>query len=210
MLQLLVDTATEKGFVGLAKDGKVIEWSCLPVGFQNSKQLFPALLALLDRNHLVPKDIDLIGCGVGPGSYTGIRVGAALAQGMAYALNIPLVGISSLRAYVPSKPGAFASVFDARHGGLYVLKGQFDGKVSCFEEMPYMANGEDLKEMAVIITPHGELKKMLPQIEEANPSKDAFALQVDQEYRAGHYSKKAELKLLYLKQTQAEMEKSLG
>lgn len=219
MLQLIIDTATEVAFVGLASDGQLIEMHRLPTGLQNSKNLFPNLLDLLTRHQLSPKDLGLIGCGVGPGSYTGIRVGAAIAQSMAYALRIPLVGICSLMSFVPKTPGSFASVLDARYGGAYLLKGHFDGKTVNFEEEPQVVAldqmAETLKGVEIIVTPH--LKDLQEKItpyapsvkwEEGIPSGEVFAQKNDEYYRNNHFSTKAELKLLYLRKTQVEIERS--
>jgi tRNA A37 threonylcarbamoyladenosine modification protein TsaB len=58
----------------------------------------------------------LIAVGIGPGSYTGIRVGAALAKTLAYGWNIPLLGFCSLKAFEP-----LPVLIDARMGGFYAL-----------------------------------------------------------------------------------------
>jgi tRNA threonylcarbamoyladenosine biosynthesis protein TsaB len=66
-------------------------------------------------------DLDRIGVTVGPGSFTGLRVGLAFAQGLAAALNRPVVGISALDALAASVPGAsrVAALIDARRGQVY-------------------------------------------------------------------------------------------
>lgn len=219
MLQLIIDTATEVAFIGLSDDGKLIELHNLPVGLQNSKNLFPSLLDLLSRHRLSPKDVELIGCGVGPGSYTGIRVGAAIAQSMAYALRIPLVGVCSLMSFVPKSIGSFAAALDARYGGVYLLKGDFDGKTVTFEKDPQVVAfdqmADTLKDIEIIVTPH--LKELHEKIspyaplakwEEGIPSGDSFAQKVDEYYKNDEFSRKAELKLLYLRKTQVEIERS--
>lgn len=219
MLQLIIDTATEAAFVGLACDGKLMELHRLPTGLQNSKNLFPSLLDLLERHRLSPKDLGLIGCGVGPGSYTGIRVGAAIAQSMAYALRIPLVGICSLMSFVPKTAGRFAAALDARYGGVYLLKGDFDGETVKFDEEPQVVAfdqmAETLKDIEIIVTPHlkdlqEKVSPYAPSIkwEEGIPSGEIFALEVDEYYKKGKFSRKAELKLLYLRKTQVEIERS--
>lgn len=222
MIQLLIETAVERAFVGLASEGKIIECIYLPEGLQSSKYLFPHLSDLLNKHGLTPRDLGLIGCGIGPGfSYTGIRVGAAIAQSMAYALRLPLVGLCSLKSYMPSRPGPFAVVYDAKIGGIYLIKGNFDGKEVGFEEMPKMVKDEEmiepLQDAKVLVTPHlvqlqSKIGRFLPSMEweEAAPSGEIFAKQVDENYKKNIFSKKAELNLLYLRKTQAEIEKTLG
>jgi tRNA threonylcarbamoyl adenosine modification protein YeaZ len=68
--------------------------------------------------------IGRVAVGVGPGSFTGIRIGLAMARAMALTLEIPIVGISTLVAFVgplleQPQPGVIASVIDARHGHVY-------------------------------------------------------------------------------------------
>lgn len=219
MLQLIIDTATEVAFIGLSNDGELIELHRLPTGLQNSKNLFPSLLDLLDRHRFSPKDLNLIGCGVGPGSYTGIRVGAAIAQSMAYALRIPLVGICSLMSFIPKSRGKFAAALDARYGGVYLLKGDFDGEEVKFEEEPKLAAldqiSEVLKDVEIIVTPHlkdlqEKISPYAPSIkwEEGIPSGEVFAQKIDEYYKNDKFSTKAELKLLYLRKTQVEIERS--
>ncbi len=219
MLQLIIDTATEVAFIGLACDGQLMEMLRLPAGLQNSKNLFPSLLDLLSRHSLSPKDLNLIGCGVGPGSYTGIRVGASIAQSMAYALRLPLVGICSLMSFVPTIPGAFAAALDARYGGVYLIKGNFDGKLVQFDDEPQVVAldqmQEALKGIEVIVTPHlKELQEKIscfaPQAkwEDGIPSGEVFAQKIDEYYKSNRFSRKAELKLLYLRKTQVEIERS--
>jgi len=219
MLQLIIDTATEVAFIGLACDGKLMDLHRLPTGLQNSKHLFPSLLDLLNRHSLSPKDLELIGCGVGPGSYTGIRVGSAIAQSMAYALRLPLVGICSLMSFTPKATGSFAAALDARYGGVYLLKGKFDGEIVKFDEDPQVVAfdqiAETLKDTEIIVTPHlkdlqEKISPYAPSIkwEEGIPSGEFFAQKIHEYYENNQFSTKAELKLLYLRKTQVEIERS--
>lgn len=214
MLQLFIDTATEKSFIGLKRNDELIEQINLPLGLQNSKFLFSYLSELLSRHGLKPKDLQLIGCGVGPGSYTGIRVGAATAQSMAYALRLPLVGISSLQSYQPSKPGSFVVAFDAKYGGVYLQKGFFDGVEIQFEKEPQVvAIGsihDALKGIQSHISPHAKvLQERVGYFwEESAPSGALFSKQITDKFNNNQFSSKAHLELLYLQKTQAEIEKN--
>lgn len=210
MLQLFIDTSTEKSFIGLALKGDLIEQVNLPVGLQNSKFLFSHLLKLLEKHHLTPKDLQLIGCGIGPGSFTGIRVGVATAQSMAYSLRLPLVGICSLQSYRSLTVGPFAVIFDARCGGIYQIKGSFDGLSTSFEKNSEVIPLDKVNLQGLsVVTPHlKELKeKILARFEEGEPSGELFAKQIEDYYQQKLYTMKADLKLLYLRKTQAEMEK---
>lgn len=218
MLQLFLDTSTDNVLLGLAFKDEILDSLVLSQGLSSSKFLFPSLLELLQKNKYTPKDLELIGCGIGPGSYTGMRVGTALAQSMAYALRLPLVGISSLECYLPSFIGSFAALLDAKYGGIYFQKGTFNGIDVTFDAKPEIAAISDvysaLKDIPIIVTPHLTLLKekignLIPfaEWEETKPSPQKFAEGVYACYLKGDFSSRAELKLHYLRKTQAENEK---
>lgn len=96
-LLLLIDTALEKATVGIAKDGTLLD--NLENNNQQSHASFvqPAIKNLLQKLKLSLHQIDAIAVTLGPGSYTGIRVGLASAKGLCFALNKPLIGINTLQ-----------------------------------------------------------------------------------------------------------------
>lgn len=215
MLQLFIDTSSEQALVGLAHGAAVLESIHLPLGLHNSKLLFPALMELFDRQRLSPKDLTMIACGVGPGSYTGIRVGAATAQSMAYALRIPLVAVSSLELYAPSEDGKFAAVLDGRVSGIYALVSDWkEGALQPLTEpaaIPLDQAAEALKGVHRIVSPHRQqLENKLSGDwvwEEGVPSARLFAERASHLHEQGRVSHNAELPLLYLRKTQAEIER---
>lgn len=73
-------------------------------GPQQSELLIPELERLLKKLRLVKDNISLLAVDVGPGSFTGVRVGVAASRGLAQALKIPLIGVSSLEAMARSIP----------------------------------------------------------------------------------------------------------
>ena len=218
MLQLFLDTASDNALLGLAFQNEVLDFQVLSQGLPCSKFLFPALLELLQKNKYTPKDLELIGCGTGPGSYTGMRVGAAIAQSMAYALRIPLVGVSSLEIYQPTHVGSFAVLLDAKYGGVYFQKGVFHGENISFDPLPRVVPlievNKALDDVSMVITPHLTVLKermgnLIPHAkwEEVKPSCQRFAERVYDRFVKGDFSSRAELKLHYLRKTQAEYEK---
>ena len=96
----------------------------LPFGLNQSKFLLPALMEALKPFGPVP-ELAAIGVGMGPGSYTGIRIGAAIAQALAYSWKVPLIGVPCLENFIPSEHSIpFAAVLDARIGGIYFQRGK--------------------------------------------------------------------------------------
>lgn len=89
MTALLIDTSSDTAFLGLIKNGIVIDQKTIPEVRQLSKFLLPSIKALWQDG------FDYIALGIGPGSYTGTRVGAAIAKTLSFALDIPAVGFSS-------------------------------------------------------------------------------------------------------------------
>ena len=81
----------------------------------------PMIKQLLEETNLTLKDIDLLVCDKGPGSFTGIRIGVATIKAFADSLNIPSVGISSLDvlAYNIKEDGYICSLIDAKNSNVY-------------------------------------------------------------------------------------------
>lgn len=91
---------------------------------QHSQKILPLIDELLDKANCKLKDLDVIGFGQGPGSFTGVRISVAIAQGLAYSTNLPLVGVSTLAimAQQAFELNGNESVFtgiDARMGEIY-------------------------------------------------------------------------------------------
>jgi tRNA threonylcarbamoyladenosine biosynthesis protein TsaB len=123
MKTLIIDTATEQGITALYEGDTLIKEIILPKGFESSTHLISYLSDALNELKLKISDFSLIVVGVGPGSYTGLRVGITVSQAFSFACEIPLVGVSSLKGLVREGMGPFISVIDARSLGLYTQRG---------------------------------------------------------------------------------------
>ena len=106
MLLLVADTTTANGSVALAEDGEVVGEVRLGRQQGHSGTLLPAIEFLLRSMGLGPARIDVWGLAVGPGSFTGLRVGISTIQGLALASDKPCVGVSALEANAAGAMGS--------------------------------------------------------------------------------------------------------
>jgi tRNA threonylcarbamoyladenosine biosynthesis protein TsaB len=114
MLILAFDTATEVATSALVDDGEVL-------GERTSRAvtLLEDVDALLRQAGVQTRDLDALAVGIGPGSFTGVRIGLATARGLALALGIPAAGVSTLDALEAGAHGALP-VIDARRREVFV------------------------------------------------------------------------------------------
>ena len=97
MTALAIDTATESLGLCLECPGQRRTF-VREAGLKHSEALLPAVRRLLEDAEIGPGDLELLVCCVGPGSFTGIRIGLATAKGLSLARGIPLIGIANLDA----------------------------------------------------------------------------------------------------------------
>ena len=97
MRLLALDTSTEFLSLALCVDGKSYTRD-IHAGQSHSQQILPVLRELLDEAGVTLHDLDGIVFGEGPGSFTGLRIGCGVAQGLAFGAGLPVVGISTLMA----------------------------------------------------------------------------------------------------------------
>ncbi|BAV33460.1 glycoprotease [Sulfuricaulis limicola] len=115
---LALDTSTEACSVAILTDGAVAER--FEYGNQHSERLLAMVDGLLAETGLALTQFDAIAFGRGPGSFTGLRIGAGVAQGLAFGVDIPVTPISSLAALAQGvdAPRVLAA-FDARMNQVY-------------------------------------------------------------------------------------------
>lgn len=122
MKTLAIDSSSMTGSVALLDEENLVGEYLLSLKRTHSERLLPALDALLTQAGVGIGDIDLLAVSLGPGSYTGLRIGLGTAKGLAFALDKPLVGVSTLEALAEGAgpwPGTVASMVDARHGHVF-------------------------------------------------------------------------------------------
>jgi tRNA threonylcarbamoyladenosine biosynthesis protein TsaB len=121
-LVLAFDTATNVATSALVHDGDVLGERA-----SQAVRVLEDADTLLSDAGLTPADLTAIAVGVGPGSFTGIRIGLAAARGLTVALDLPVAGVSTLRALATGAPGALP-VIDAKRREVFTL---LDGEPAC-------------------------------------------------------------------------------
>jgi tRNA threonylcarbamoyladenosine biosynthesis protein TsaB len=136
---LALDTSTSSMSAVLFRDGEVLAESNSKAERNHSMYLIPHIQDMLKSLGMRPGQIDAIAAGVGPGSYTGIRIGVTVAKTFAWARKVPLIGVSSLEAMAlggkrlqeaPSRGKRWiVPLVDARRGqaftALYETEGEY-------------------------------------------------------------------------------------
>ena len=97
---LFLETATEVCSVALSKGERIVASVCSNRGNSHTVHLFPFIEEVLAKSGCKISEINGVVLSIGPGSYTGLRIGASAAKGICYALNIPLVSVSTLQSIV--------------------------------------------------------------------------------------------------------------
>lgn len=93
---LNIETSTEVCSVNLSNDGELIAAKETLEGLKHSELLTVYIEKLFQENQIKQGDLDAVAVSMGPGSYTGLRIGVSVAKGICYGLNIPLIAVNSL------------------------------------------------------------------------------------------------------------------
>ena len=116
---LAIDTSTELGSIAVWRDGDLVTRRC-PPGISHSETLLPLISGTLRETGLGFADLDGLAFAAGPGSFTGLRVACGVAQGLAFAHELPLVPVGTLDAMALASGGEQVIVLlDARMGEIY-------------------------------------------------------------------------------------------
>ncbi|HHQ4597372.1 tRNA (adenosine(37)-N6)-threonylcarbamoyltransferase complex dimerization subunit type 1 TsaB [Aeromonas veronii] len=152
---LAVDTATEACSAALLVGGKLFSrWEEAPR--DHTRKILPMVQAVLEDAGISLSDLDAIAFGRGPGSFTGVRIGISVAQGLAFGAGVPLIGISTLAAMAQ---GAYRldgaeqvlTAIDARMNEVYF------GRYELIDGRMQLVGDEVVSEPAALVDVRGKL-----------------------------------------------------
>lgn len=118
-LILAFDTSAAQCAVALLAGDEILASACESMSKGQAERLFPLLEEVLQSTGKIWSDLDAIGVGIGPGNFTGIRISVSAARGLALALNIPAIGVSTLEALAANSPEPTLVCLDARRERVY-------------------------------------------------------------------------------------------
>jgi tRNA threonylcarbamoyladenosine biosynthesis protein TsaB len=138
MLILAIDTATDKGSLALVRGDQVLLEYSLESHKSYLTRLMPGVAAILNDTGTDMADLAAVAVSVGPGNFTGLRIGLATAKTLAWSLGHPLVPVPTmevLAAQIPPQPDPIGVVMDAKRGEI------FWGRFRCPEGQPQTLEG---------------------------------------------------------------------
>lgn len=194
---LHIETATSTCSVGLSKDGVLISTNTTSESNMHTKRINLMIEELLADNSIELNTLAAISVSIGPGSYTGLRVGMSAAKGLSFALDLPIIGISTLESLVQpyldnSGRKSVISAIDARRNEVYMAI--FDSSLNLLKgdhcliikENEYPDNWPSAENLIVCGNGANKIGELLGD----------FPLEIiDTECDAGHQSKLANIKL---------------
>ena len=226
MIVLALDSTAVTGSVALCRDRKLLASITLNTGNTHSETLLPSVEALLTMCGLIADDVDIFACSKGPGSFTGVRIGASTIKGMAFGKDKPCIGVSTLEALaynLRAFSGILCPVMNARRSQVYnALFRAKDGKLerlcpdraialadlerelAAYGDEPVYLSGDgyDMTRAAL-----GDLRLGDTPEELIYQSGYAVAMCALDAYEAGDRTTDAELAPTYLRLPQAERER---
>lgn len=119
---LAVDTSTSAAAAAIVEDGRLVSEYVLNIKRAHSQKIMGIIDDLFSKSGIKPSEIDLYACSAGPGSFTGLRIGASVIKGMAQVFNKPVAGVPTLDALAYNLyncKGLICPMLDAQRGMVY-------------------------------------------------------------------------------------------
>lgn len=224
---LALETSAKAASCAVSEDGARVAFAYQNSGLTHSRTLMPMVRDMLRNAGLGPGDIGAVACAVGPGSFTGLRIGVAAAKGFAWAGELPCAAVSTLEAMAAQSSfleGIVCPVMDARRGQFYNALFECGGG-SCRRLCPDRAIdvGELADQLAgykktVFLVGDGALlcyNMVENSLENVVPAPEALrwqtawgvALCAEEKARRGELCTASRLEPVYLRLSQAERER---
>jgi len=205
---LAIDTSTRYLSLAVMKDGKVVKRFHRRADMRHSSILIPTIEKVLKDAHLSPKGLDGFCISIGPGSFTGLRIGVATVKALAYALGKPVAAVPTFDVIAENAKafeGIICPVLDARKNKVYACIYESDGKKIKRVSGYLLLSSDELKKKLKgykTVTFLGDGVKFIREdgdsIEDWYPRADVL-LRIGAEYfRKGKFTKSGELQPLYL------------
>lgn len=215
-----IDTATWTASVGVCQDGSILGERSLPTAGSHGFSLLPLIDEALGALGLRVADLRGVAVSIGPGSFTGLRVGLATAKGLAFASGLRLAGVPTMPALARASgvsDGLVCPVLDARKGEVYAALFEMIGgqpivrhavvAVALADWLPvvgaractFVGDGVEL------IRPHGRPEWVLLPFDRSRGSGGVVALMGEERLRRGESDDVAELEPLYVRPSEAEL-----
>lgn len=204
---LIIDTTSNELFLSLIIGEKEDRLYIKDCNFKHSITMMPKLDELLKRNNITINDIDVFALSLGPGSFTGIRIGVTTIKGFIFGTEKKVISVNSLEAnaynYVDDAK-EIVSIIDAKHNNAYVGKYEVvEGELiqRKLEFMDKIALKKEIENVDIFSSPYPNSFKA----KETENYYDGFVELVKSKIAKGDFSTK-EFAPLYLKRSQAEEE----
>ncbi|MGI6124102.1 MAG: tRNA (adenosine(37)-N6)-threonylcarbamoyltransferase complex dimerization subunit type 1 TsaB [Acetivibrionales bacterium] len=230
MLTLAVDTSGITASVAVVEDKKVLAELSTKHGKTHSQKILPMIKTTLSMLNKELKDVDLFAASIGPGSFTGLRIGVVTIKGLAYSLKRPVCGIPTLDALAYSMPdfnGIISPMLDARNNQVFTayyrkINGSLD-KIepdSGITIDEWIIKAREYNENILVIGNGVELhfpklsenlgdKVIRSQLAMSYPRASATALLAEEAYYNNKMLTAFELEPFYLRKSQAERMRDL-
>ncbi|GHV01212.1 tRNA (adenosine(37)-N6)-threonylcarbamoyltransferase complex dimerization subunit type 1 TsaB [Bacteroidia bacterium] len=225
---LCIETGTDICSAAIAQDGEVVALRESPPDRDHARNLAPFINELLRGAGLQAGQLEAVAVGMGPGSYTGLRIGVSLAKGICYGLEIPLVGVGSLRSLArmareelrqgqrgpaPTEPGLtlLCPMIDARR--MEVYSAVFDWQLDALTPVgAHIIDKDSFAGMIPATSAQGEfvifgdgaskcVGVLPPHVRhiEVSPSARGLAVDAEEAFRLGRFEDVAYFEPFYLK-----------
>ena len=227
MITLAFDTAAKVATVAVRDGKKTLAVYSINNGLTQSELILPMAESMLSSLGLGFSDVGLLATSVGPGSFTGVRIGVSLVKGLAFGKGTPIVGVSTLEALAENLRGLrglIIPVMDARRGEVYTATFASDGVTTerkCEDraipikelaaelrcaDMPIYLVGDGYAVAKIGLEKEGIKTEETPEILRDENAASVASL-AERKYANGEYTDDLTISPIYLRLPQAERER---